>query len=298
MGRMIETMIDVGGGVRLEAAIFEPRQVHPFATIILSTGICMQYRDYLQILEPLSDAVRIVAYNYRGHGASGGVFEARQVVADLAALASREVSPLFLAGHSTGANISASVDTPVSGRIFLCPYIEPSYLAKGRRRVLAAASRMPGMFQLIDRALTAFGLARRFGFKNSRPLSDLLELSKMTSSKSRNIPALWMIPDRDEILGTWRNPEHLESIKLSLHIAYHSGSDRSDILSGLNHCFNTQVGNLFQMFNCPPETKQAIVDTILQFCWSSIANASPMRTSKSQSSVDDKTDPAKLWPKR
>lgn len=260
-------LLDVGDGVCLDAALFEPSRKKPFCTIIMSSGICMTHRDYRKILEPLAETVRVLAYSYRGHGGSNGFFDNTAVAADLAELARKFSGPVFLAGHSAGSGVSAGVTEGVAGHIFFCPYLNKNYLGRIQQLGLRSIEFLRSPVGVFDYLSHITGIANFAGFQNSRPLGDLVEVGKMSLCRSvTKIPALWMIPDKDEILGTWNQPGHIEKIRNHLGSVYPNGVDRSDLLTGLNHMFNTRVGDLLHTFNCPPETKQHIIDTILEFC--------------------------------
>jgi pimeloyl-ACP methyl ester carboxylesterase len=265
----------VADGIDIETIELWPYDNDPFCTIIFSTGICMDCRDLMELLGPLSDFIRVVAYNYRGHGSSSGVFDLDKVSSDLQVVVSHYREPIFLMGYSTGCGVNALTpfrSVRANGYILLSPYLDRYYLSRARRLALKSAGYLSGPLGFADSVLTATGLAKRLGFKNKLPLVDVTKIDRMQSPQRPfyHTPALWMIPDRDEVLGTWMNQTHLEEVRARLKWVYPAGTDRSDLVSGLNHLFNTQVGNLFNAFSCPNNTKNAMIETILDFCRANI----------------------------
>lgn len=265
--------IDVGRGVHLEAIELSPVAVEPFCTIVFSTGICMTCRDLMkELLQPLAEHLRILSYSYRGHGESGGIFDPITAVSDLEKIIKKQSGPVFLMGYSTGCGVNTSVKVKTSGHILLSPYLELRYLNRIRQLVLRGGKYISWPIRIMDVVISFTGIGYFLRLKNKHPLGDVVKIKKMKAPRTslKDVPAIWMVPDHDEVLGTWRDPEHFDLINRHLKALYPKGNNKSELVTGLNHLFNMQVGNLFHAFKCDEEVRQMLLFTILNFCRSNI----------------------------
>jgi pimeloyl-ACP methyl ester carboxylesterase len=224
-------------GVALEAGVYEPKRSRNL--VIFTPGISATFTDYNPFLQDLNNNnITVIAYNVRGHGKSEGRMTQQALVEDLEALIGIQEQPLSLVGHSLGANISAHAHGPVKSQLFLAPFISKHSLS-GMNRLgygLMRALHLLGTLAPLDRYATKKG--PEAGFNNREPVHDFVELSTFNAHRLPQRRTGWVIPDKDEMLGTWTSSAHYEALKNQLQKAYPDGFNMSFLAKGLNHCFN------------------------------------------------------------
>ena len=231
-------------------------------TIIWSNGICTTYNDYLLLLEPLAEKAKVVAYNYRDQKKRR--FNPYKAVEDLDDLIKQQDSPVFLAGHCTGAAISISARSDVQGRILICPYLGKDHLSSIPRWMMQIGKHLPLCY--MDRLIQYLGLTDYIGVKNEKPLQDVWAMRNFQPKFSQS-QAMWMVSSHDEILGTLFSIKHYARMKSYLKAQYPSGQDKSRLIKGLTHSLNTIPGQLIPaLASCPDRRRKRIVDALLTFC--------------------------------
>jgi hypothetical protein len=97
-------------GVELEGAIYEPKE--PLSTLLVFVG---RSHDAVALINKLSQAypsLRIVAFNYRSYGKSGGKINEKNMLSDglkIAELVQKNYGDFYILGYSLGTNIAAYV---------------------------------------------------------------------------------------------------------------------------------------------------------------------------------------------
>jgi len=97
-------------GVELEGAIYEPENA--LTTMVVFVG---RSHDGVALMGRLSEVyknIRIVAFNYRGYGKSGGVANEKNLLSDglkIAQLVQKHYGDFYLLGFSLGSNVAAFV---------------------------------------------------------------------------------------------------------------------------------------------------------------------------------------------
>lgn len=248
----------------LDVIVLEPKHCSPKYTLFWSNGICTTYTDYMLLLEPIADAARVVAYNYRDHGRSRKRFSPTSAVGDLERLVRGGQGPVFLAGHCTGAAVSSAVKADVKGRVLLCPYLGTDYLAAIPKIIMKVGRFLPLCY--MDRLISYAGLAKFFGVENSKPLQDVMALRRFQPASS-DPHAMWMVSPRDEVLGTIYSSGHYDCMRSRLRDLYPHGVDKSRLVTGLTHSLNVIPGHLIPFLSaCPSKRRQRIVDAIIDYC--------------------------------
>ncbi len=97
-------------GIELEGAIYEPE--NPKSTLLMFVG---RSHDGVALLNRLSQVYpksRIVTFNYRGYGKSGGVANEKNILQDgleIARLVQKNYGDFYLLGYSLGSSVAAYV---------------------------------------------------------------------------------------------------------------------------------------------------------------------------------------------
>ncbi len=97
-------------GIELEGVIYEPQ--NPRATLLVFVG---RSHDAVALINKLSQAYphsRVVAFNYRSYGKSGGVINEKNLLSDglkIAKLVQKNYGDFYLLGYSLGSNMAAYV---------------------------------------------------------------------------------------------------------------------------------------------------------------------------------------------
>ena len=125
-----------GGNIVLEGIVYEPES--PRCTVFYFGG---KEQDSVALVGKLSERFpdwRIIAFNYRGYGRSGGRPGERVLLEDAVALvtyAKERFGPLMLMGYSLGGSVAAyaASRTDVTRLILVAPFYDIPSLA--RRRV-------------------------------------------------------------------------------------------------------------------------------------------------------------------
>ncbi|WP_245534092.1 alpha/beta hydrolase [Sulfurimonas autotrophica] len=131
-------------GIELEGAIYEP--ANPKSTLLMFVG---RSHDGVALLNRLSQVYpksRIVTFNYRGYGKSGGVANEKNILQDglkIARLVQKNYGDFYLLGYSLGSSVAAFVASKhkVStlfligafdsiGQLLRYKYAKISYMAK------------------------------------------------------------------------------------------------------------------------------------------------------------------------
>ncbi|WP_345971533.1 alpha/beta fold hydrolase [Sulfurimonas sp. HSL1-6] len=130
-----------GGNVVLEGVVYEPES--PRCTVFYFGG---KEQDSVALVGKLSErfpAWRIIAFNYRGYGRSGGRPGERLLLEDAVALvayARERFGPLMLMGYSLGSSVAAyaASRTSVTQLILVAPFYDVPSLARLRILYLPA----------------------------------------------------------------------------------------------------------------------------------------------------------------
>jgi len=102
--------IESDDGVELEGVIYDPENA--IATMLIFVG---RSHDSVALMGRLSETyknVRLIAFNYRGYGKSGGVANEKNLLSDglkIAQLVQKYYGDFYLLGFSLGSNIAAFV---------------------------------------------------------------------------------------------------------------------------------------------------------------------------------------------
>ena len=131
-------------GIELEGAIYEPQ--HPKSTLLMFVGRSHDAVALINRLAQVYPKTRIVTFNYRGYGKSGGVANEKNILQDgntIAKLVQKNYGDFYLLGYSLGSSVAAfvAVQHKVSalfligafdsiGQLFLHKYSKISYMAK------------------------------------------------------------------------------------------------------------------------------------------------------------------------
>ena len=97
-------------GVELEGAVYEPN--NPTSTLLLFVG---RSHDGVALLNRLSQVYaksRVITWNYRGYGKSGGVANEKNILQDglkIAELVQKNYGDFYLLGFSLGSSVAAYV---------------------------------------------------------------------------------------------------------------------------------------------------------------------------------------------
>ncbi|HIP13895.1 MAG TPA: alpha/beta hydrolase [Sulfurimonas autotrophica] len=97
-------------GVELEGAVYEPN--NPTSTLLLFVG---RSHDGVALLNRLSQVYaksRVITWNYRGYGKSGGVINEKNILQDglkIAELVQKNYGDFYLLGFSLGSSVAAYV---------------------------------------------------------------------------------------------------------------------------------------------------------------------------------------------
>lgn len=222
----------------------------------------------MNLLEPLSDSLRVIGYNYRDQGAKR--FNPYKAVGDLEGLVRSQDGPILLGGHCTGAAMSSSVKDDVAGRVLICPYLG-SELLSSLPRIIYRIGRLLPLCQF-DRLIAYLGLDRFIGIRTPIPLQDVWSLRNFQPGSKDDSP-YWMVASHDEILGTMYSRRNYDSVRSALKSAYPDGTDKSRLASGLTHSLNTIPGHLIPFLSsCPKRRKDRIIDSIQVYCEGRLAS--------------------------
>ncbi|WP_457748366.1 alpha/beta hydrolase [Sulfurimonas sp.] len=102
--------VQTDDGVELEGAVYEPQS--PKSTLLVFVG---RSHDGVALMNRLSQVYpksRIIAFNYRGYGQSGGVANEKNILQDglsIAKLVQKNYGDFYLLGYSLGSSVSAFV---------------------------------------------------------------------------------------------------------------------------------------------------------------------------------------------
>jgi len=102
--------IKTDDGVELEGAIYEP--ANPKSTLLLFVGRSHDGVALLNRLSQIYPKSRIVIFNYRCYGKSGGVANEKNILQDglkIAELVQKNYGDFYLLGYSLGSNVAAYV---------------------------------------------------------------------------------------------------------------------------------------------------------------------------------------------
>jgi hypothetical protein len=97
-------------GVELEGVVYEP--LNAVATMLVFVG---RSHDGVALMQKLSQSypkVRLIAFNYRGYGKSGGSADEKNIINDglkIAKLVKKHYGAFYLLGFSLGSNVAAYV---------------------------------------------------------------------------------------------------------------------------------------------------------------------------------------------
>ena len=97
-------------GVELEGVVYEPQDAS--ATLLFFAG---RHHDVVGIINKLSCAfptLRVISFNYRAYGRSGGVANEKNLLSDaefIAGLVQKNYGDFYTMGYSLGSNIAASL---------------------------------------------------------------------------------------------------------------------------------------------------------------------------------------------
>jgi len=96
--------------IELEGAIYEP--ANPKSTLLVFVGRSHDGVALINRLSQLYPKSRIVTFNYRGYGKSGGVANEQNILQDglkIAELVEKNYGDFYLLGYSLGSNVAAYV---------------------------------------------------------------------------------------------------------------------------------------------------------------------------------------------
>jgi pimeloyl-ACP methyl ester carboxylesterase len=102
--------IETDDGVKLEGAVYEP--LNATKTLLVFVG---RSHDAVALMHKLAQTYldcRIVAFNYRGYGRSGGLVNEKNIKKDglqIAALIQKHYGDFFLLGFSLGSSVAAYI---------------------------------------------------------------------------------------------------------------------------------------------------------------------------------------------
>ncbi|WP_297485590.1 alpha/beta fold hydrolase [Sulfurimonas sp.] len=102
--------IKTDDGIELEGAVYEPANAG--RTLLVFVG---RSHDAVALMGRLSEVyknVRVIAFNYRGYGKSGGVANEKNILSDglkIAQLVQKHYGDFYLLGFSLGSNVAAFV---------------------------------------------------------------------------------------------------------------------------------------------------------------------------------------------
>ena len=102
--------IETDDGIELEGAVYEP--LNAAGTLLVFVG---RSHDAVALMQRLSEVyknVRVIAFNYRGYGKSGGVANEKNILNDglkIAQLVQKHYGDFYLLGFSLGSNVAAFV---------------------------------------------------------------------------------------------------------------------------------------------------------------------------------------------
>ena len=97
-------------GIELEGAIYEP--IDPKSTLLLFVGRSHDAVALMNRLGQLYSKSRVITFNYRGYGKSGGVSNEKNILQDglsIAKLVQKNYGGFYLLGYSLGSSVAAYV---------------------------------------------------------------------------------------------------------------------------------------------------------------------------------------------
>ena len=144
--------VTTGDGVELEGVVYEPKELYRHLPSIESTLLFFpgNYHDVVGLIKKLSSSyphVRIVAFNYRSYGKSGGVVNEKNILTDgvkIAKLVKKNYGDFYILGYSLGSSVAAYVASKVKTKgVFLVGSFDSYYeLVKKRYRTIDKISKV------------------------------------------------------------------------------------------------------------------------------------------------------------
>lgn len=240
-----------------------PRAVAGFFT----PGWSATWEDYWPLLQPLAEEHIVYTFNLRGHGGSEGTLDPDASASDIREVAqfvSREhpqMRKAFL-GHSLATlTLATAQDTRPDAIVLYQPYVSTALLPGALRAGISLLGRMRGR-KLLDDLAGKLPL-RKAGLNMRRPLENTAALAGFSLTARADVPVLYFLADRDRVLGT-QDPKRYSAYKATLDRISTVTEDASDLVKGLNHCFNYHGFTPFLKKESGKDS-QAIIDRTIAF---------------------------------
>lgn len=139
-------------GVELEGVVYEPKELYRHLATIESTLLFFpgNYHDVVGLIKKLSSLyphVRIVAFNYRSYGKSGGTISEKNMLKDgvkIASLVQKNYGDFYILGYSLGSSVAAYVASKLKTKgVFLVGSFDSYYeLVKKRYKTIDKISKI------------------------------------------------------------------------------------------------------------------------------------------------------------
>lgn len=253
-------------GIVLQGAIYEPSRPKHGTVSFFTPGWSAKYSDYEPLLLPLAERYRVIAFNPRGHGGSGGVLDRHRCIEDLVELhGAYGEERCVLLGHSLAAlSLAAAQRVKPKGIVLFNPYVSAALLPRPLRsgvKLLSQHQDSPAV-RIVDDILGMLPLDR-FGLNMRRPLINTAALNDIEIRRGQRTeaPLLYFVADRDTTTGA-HEPSTYGIMRNALHNLSAAPEDASALAHGLNHCMNRSG---YVPFLKPGAERENILDRVHGF---------------------------------
>ncbi len=258
-------------------------------TVYFVHGLSGRWKDYKPLLEPLSDAFDVRAYDQRGHGKSPGVYNFESATDDLESiLEDEDRKPAGILGHSLGCRSAIEVakrferkGKPLGGIYLLEPCLGIESISQPKQKSLLKLKKYAPLLAPLDLVLNLLPFIRvPMGLNQRYVTRTLVGLTEMHSSECRGIkqtPAGYMLADNDSILGNDNQLDFSNSMNMLKEVFQYQtpevrAIDDSGVVAGLNHCFNYKGHRPF-LKNEQNKDSNQIVRKIADFFYTAFAKS-------------------------
>ena len=206
-------------------------------TVLFMVGWSGHYKDYDSILAPLSESYNVFAFNTRDHGESQGRFTKENCTRDVIELCIHyRNKKTALMGHSISSIFMIEAASIARSVILMNPYLGKETLNPVLGTTLSLLSSQNKATAVTDTLLGK--IVPTVGKLHVRhPLSTAGTIYTIATEQRIAQPILTFIANKDMTYGTNNQKRYARIVErckeLSLVV-----EDASELVQGLNHCFN------------------------------------------------------------